>query len=296
MRSSGTEVAAKKDCWAEWLAERRFGGDPEVRERFAVTLRAKRDRVLDGAEVTEGMDLLDVGCGEGMIGFGALERGAGAVVFSDISQDLLDFCEEAARDLRVQDRSRFVRASADELVGIADGSVDAVTTRSVLIYVEDKASAFSEFARVLRPGGRISLLEPINRFARTKADTWAGYDLSAIPDISTKIRAVYEELQPPDTDPMLEFDERDLIALAERAGFFPIRLTLEAEIVPVDPRTWDGFLNQAGNPRIPTIGEVIADTLSAEERDSFEADVRPLVEGGQGTWRMAEAHLVAVKP
>ena len=42
--------------------------------------------------------------------------------------------------------------------------MDIVTTRSVLIYVEDKRRAFEEFFRVLKPGGRISLFEPINRF------------------------------------------------------------------------------------------------------------------------------------
>jgi ubiquinone/menaquinone biosynthesis C-methylase UbiE len=38
---------------------------------------------------------------------------------------------------------------------VADGSVDVVTTRSVLIYVAEKAQAFAAFARVLRPQGRI---------------------------------------------------------------------------------------------------------------------------------------------
>jgi arsenite methyltransferase len=44
-----------------------------------------------------------------------------------------------------------------------------LTTRSVLIYVADKAGAFREFHRVLRPGGRISLFEPINRYG---LDAW----------------------------------------------------------------------------------------------------------------------------
>jgi arsenite methyltransferase len=289
-------VAAKKDCWAEWLAERRFGGDPDIRERWLTVLAAKRDRVLDGAELAPGGTLLDVGCGEGLIGFGALERGAGEVVFSDISQDLLDLCEEAARELGVHERCRFVHAGADNLAGAESASVDAVTTRAVLIYVKDKAAAFREFARVLRPGGRISLIEPINRFGATDPDRWAGYDLSAIPDIAKKIRAVYDTLQPPDSDPMLDFDERDLIQLAELAGFFPIRLTLDAEITPVEPREWTTFLKQAGNPRIPTIGEAITEALDVQERDRFEAHVRPLVEEGRGQWRMAEAHLVGLKP
>ncbi len=296
MRSSAADVTKPKDCWAQWLAERRFGGDPGVRERWLTTLAAKRDRVLDGAELTVGDTLLDVGCGEGLIGFGALERGVGEVVFSDISQDLLDLCAKAARDLGVHERCRFVRAGADDLAGVENASIDAVTTRAVLIYVKDKAAAFREFARVLRPGGRISLVEPINRFGATEHNRWAGYDLSAIPDIAKKIRAVYDGLQPPDSDPMLDFDERDLIQLAELAGFFPIWLTLEAEITPVEPRAWDTFLKQAGNPRIPTIGEAVAEALETQERDRFEAHLRPLVEEGRGQWRMAEAHLVGVKP
>jgi ubiquinone/menaquinone biosynthesis C-methylase UbiE len=42
--------------------------------------------------------------------------------------------------------------------------VDAVTTRSVLIYVKDKRRASEEFHRVLKPGGRLSIFEPINSF------------------------------------------------------------------------------------------------------------------------------------
>jgi ubiquinone/menaquinone biosynthesis C-methylase UbiE len=52
--------------------------------------------------------------------------------------------------------------AADSLTEIADRSVDVITTRSVLIYVKDKAAALREFYRVLRSGGRISLFEPIN--------------------------------------------------------------------------------------------------------------------------------------
>ncbi|CAN5664793.1 hypothetical protein BH18ACT13_BH18ACT13_07150 [soil metagenome] len=194
---------------------------PRCAGRGVEALARWRERILDNAGLAEGETLLDVGCGEGLIGFGALERGAGTVVFSDISQDLLDFCHELVTNLGVLDRCRFLRASAHDLSAVETASVDVVTTRSVLIYVGDKRSAFGEFARVLRPRGRISLFEPINRFARTTADTWAGYDLSPLPEICEKIRAVYDSIQPPESDPMLDFDERDLIAFAEEAGFHP---------------------------------------------------------------------------
>jgi ubiquinone/menaquinone biosynthesis C-methylase UbiE len=128
----------------------------------------------------EGETLLDVGCGEGLIGFGALERGAGEVIFSDVSANLLDLCREAAGELGVLDRCRFVEAAAAELGAIDEDSVDVVATRSVLIYVTRKQAAFDEFARVLRPGGRASVFESINRFALRDADTWAGYDLGPL--------------------------------------------------------------------------------------------------------------------
>ena len=53
-------------------------------------------------------------------------------------------------------RCEFVRASADDLGMFENESVDAITTRSVLIYVYAKQQAFKEFHRVLRPGGQLS--------------------------------------------------------------------------------------------------------------------------------------------
>jgi arsenite methyltransferase len=290
--------ARPRDRWAEWLAERRFGGDEATRERFLSNLGATRDVVLDRADLGAGEDVLDVGCGEGLIAFGAFERGAGTVIFNDISSDLLDFCREAATDLGVLDRCRFVQAPAEALDSIGDETVDVVTTRSVLIYVQDKAAAFAEFERVLRPGGRISLFEPINRFSRDSrhVTSFAGYDVTGLDDVVAKVRSVFDAIQPPDSDPMLDFDERDLLRLAEEAGFFPISLTLDVVIEPLPPRAWDGFLNSSGNPTIPTVAEAIEQALTPAERDALITRLRPLVEQGLGEWRMASAYLTATKP
>jgi ubiquinone/menaquinone biosynthesis C-methylase UbiE len=255
-----------------------------------------RDKVLDRSGLAEDETLLDVGCGEGMIGFGALERGAGHVVFSDISDDLLDFCREAAEALGVSHRASFVKAGAIDLAGIDDASVDVVTTRSVLIYVPEKAQAFAEFFRVLRPGGRFSCFEPINRFGmeERRCGFW-GYPGNGVSELAERVEQVYAEIQPSD-DPMLDFDERDLIRLAEEADFFPIELELQAEIRPMEPKPWDAFLHSSGNPKIPTIAEAMDQALTAEERERFAAHLRTQVEEGKGVWRMAHAYLRAVKP
>jgi arsenite methyltransferase len=254
-----------------------------------------RERVLDAAEPIAGQSVLDVGCGEGLIAFGALARGAREAIFADISRDLLEHCRSVASERAVLDRCRFVHASAEDLAAMRDASVDVVTTRSVLIYVADKRAAFREFARVLRPGGRLSIFEPINRFARTTDLTWAGYDLGPIADVAKKLLAIYDAIQPPGSDPMFDFDERDLLALAEGAGFSAIRLVLEAEIRPHEPESWETFLDRRGNPRIPTIAEAIEQALLPEERERLVAHLRPLVESGSGTYRMALAFLSATK-
>jgi SAM-dependent methyltransferase len=255
-----------------------------------------REKVLDRSALAEGETLLDVGCGEGMIGFGAFELGAGHVVFSDISDDLLDFCREAAEALGVSERCSFVKAGAVDLAGIDDQSVDVVTTRSVLIYVPEKARAFREFFRVLCPGGRFSCFEPINRFGMDeRREGFWGYPADGVSDLAKRVEQIYGEIQPPG-DPMLDFDERDLIRLSEEAGFFPIELELQAEIRSTEPRPWQAFLNHSGNPKIPTVAEAMERALTPEERERFSAHLRPVVEEGKGVWRMAHAYLRAVKP
>lgn len=62
-------------------------------------------------------------------------------------------------------------------------------TRSVLVYVDDKACAFPAFHRVLRSGGRISLYEPINhRYIELNRDTLFGYDATPIQDVKLERR------------------------------------------------------------------------------------------------------------
>jgi arsenite methyltransferase len=291
-------MAKASDRWHRWLTDMRFGGDPAVRERLLTELLYPvRDTVLDKAGLQPGDTVLDVGTGDGLIAFGALERLApsGHVVFSDISQDLLDHCHAAAAAEGLLDRCRFVLASADSLDGIADASVDVVTTRSVLIYVKDKAEALQEFYRVLRPGGRISVFEPINVLMRDPGRL-LGYDITPVKPVVAKLRAFYESLQPPGADPMIDFDERDLLRHAERAGFADINLELRVTVKNGKrPVPWERALRMAGNPLVPPLGEVLDRVLSPQEIAEFTAHVKPLVESGTGRERQALAYLAAVK-
>jgi SAM-dependent methyltransferase len=186
-----------------------------------------------------------------------------------------------------------VLAPADRLAGIRDASVDVVTTRSVLIYVQDKAAAFREFRRVLRPDGRLSIFEPINRLMHgCKPGMFFGYDLSPIAPIAAKLATRFDAIQPRDTDPMLDFDDRDLLSLAEAAGFAEVRLDLQVSVRPTRaPVPWDRFLRMSGNPNLPPLGDMLDRALTPVELSEFSAYLRPLVETGQGERRRAVAFL-----
>jgi arsenite methyltransferase len=295
-----TDVTDNPDRWHRWLLSTRFGGDPETRQRdLAERLYPVRDKVLGRAGLQPGDTLLDVGAGDGLIAFGALDRlgPAGHVVFSDISRDLLEHCRDAAGAEGLLDRCSFVEAAADHLDDVPAASVDVVTTRSVLIYVADKAAAFREFYRVLRPGGRISVGEPINRLMGWDDRTrFYGYDIRPVQALAEKVDAVYEAIQPHGQDPMGDFDDRDLVRQAEAAGFPVIDLEMRVTVTNSRrPVPWEQFLRVSGNPLIPTFGEAVDRTLSPAERAEFAAHLKPLVESGTGQERVVFAYLTARK-
>jgi arsenite methyltransferase len=299
-REQNRSVTDDPDRWHRWLLDARFGGDAAFREKNLIEfLYPVRDKVLDGAQLAPSETLLDVGTGDGLIAFGALERlgPSGHVIFSDISQDLLDHCRNAAAAEGLVERCRFVLDAADQLTGVPDSSVDVVTTRSVLIFVKDKAAAMREFYRVLKPGGRVSLFEPINvLMSRLDADLFYGYDISPVRDLAARIQALYRSIQPSDSNPMLDFDDRDLVRHAQKAGFPEINMELRVSVrTRREPASWDRFMRTSANALVPTFGEALDQALTPAEVAELTSYLRPLVESGTGLERMALAYLTAAK-
>jgi ubiquinone/menaquinone biosynthesis C-methylase UbiE len=294
-------LTAQPDRWSRWLLERRDAGNQCRRDVVLEHLAGVRDRVLDHAEPLDGATVLDVGTGDGLIGLEALERvgASGRVIFSDISAALLESAREAVAARDALGRARFVETRAEDLAPIADASVDVATTRSVLIYVADKARAFSTLYRVLRPGGRISLFEPINRrMFPEPADRLWGYDVGAIVDLADEVKASYMATRDPAADSMMDFDEHDLLRLAENAGFEQLHLECHVDIEPfAQMRATDlqTLLDIAPNPLAPSLREVLDAALGAADRDRFLAHFERAVAEDMPIRRSAVAYLVARK-
>src|SRR5439155_21086938 len=130
-------LSGQLDQWAEWLVRTRFAGWTQKEVANALEeLGRWRDRVLDGARVDVGETVADVGAGTGLLTLGAVERVGpdGDVLALDVSVDAL---EELRRNTSAPNISYLVGRA--DVLPLPDESVDVVLTRSVLIYVDDKA-------------------------------------------------------------------------------------------------------------------------------------------------------------
>jgi SAM-dependent methyltransferase len=120
---------------------------------------AQRDRVRAMLALQRGERVLDVGVGPGFLAAEmAGEVGPdGRVSGIDPSEAMLEMA--ARRDLGEDAAGLELRLGGVERIPYADGSFDAVVTTQVLEYVADIAGALAEIHRVLRPGGRVLVLD-----------------------------------------------------------------------------------------------------------------------------------------
>lgn len=117
-----------------------------------------RQRAADRADVSPGDSVLDVCCGTGDLSFELARRVSpgGHVVGSDFSEQMLDLAREKALDRGSP--VRFEWADALQLPYDAD-RFDAVTVGFGVRNFADREQGLREMARVLKPGGRLVILE-----------------------------------------------------------------------------------------------------------------------------------------
>jgi SAM-dependent methyltransferase len=119
-------------------------------------LRAERSLTFDALKPWAGARLLDIGCGTGedVHRLRDLAGHGGRAVGVDSSMRMLRECR------RRTDQPVLVAAADAHRLPFPGGTFDGCRAERVLQHVADPRAVLVEVARVLRPGGRIALLEP----------------------------------------------------------------------------------------------------------------------------------------
>jgi len=299
-------AAAPNDRWYQWLMHSRHADDPQELALLRSETARQAERVLVGAQLQPGMTLVDLGCGDGLVGLRAAEILSGnlRLILTDISAPLLDQARASAAQRGMLSQCVFIECNADDLSALPDASVDAVTTRSVLAYVAQRQRAFDEIWRVLRPGGRLSVAEPMlideARFAcalRAAVEAVAPAERDLFLTLLHRVKAA----QFPDTQeamaacPMTSYTERDLVTLACNSGFGQIHMELHIDVRPSRFSSWHAFMGSAPHPLAPSLSDVLRDQFSADERAFFEQQVRPGIEDASTLAHERMVYLTAQK-
>jgi ubiquinone/menaquinone biosynthesis C-methylase UbiE len=118
---------------------------------FARYMEAGAVEILDSWNITPGLHVLDVGCGSGQSAIPAAHRGH-RVTGIDIAENLIEHARERASFEGLD--AQFDVGDAENLP-YADNSFDAAISMIGAMFAPQPEKVVAEFARVLRPGGRL---------------------------------------------------------------------------------------------------------------------------------------------
>jgi SAM-dependent methyltransferase len=228
-------------------------------------LEAARDRVLAGAALREGDDVLDLRAGSGLLTFGAHRQiGDGWVFAVDSSVSALEELLRVAHETNA--------AGVMYLVGDAD--VIPLPDAAV-----DVCVAQSEVARVLRPGGRISAHEPLDA---------PGADIAAV---AQGIALAGE------TSQLAALGREGLSTAFAAAGFEQVSVEVETVAEPwtVDEQSLARRLDARDAAGGPSLRERWRESLGEPDLEALVAHLNGLA-GETLTLRRAEAWLTARLP
>jgi SAM-dependent methyltransferase len=121
--------------------------------RIAETMRASGDEFVESLGITPGMEVLDLGAGDGTTAVPAAQRGA-RVVAVDIASNLVEAGNKRAQELGLANLT-FREGDASDLNGLDDDSFDLVVSVFGAMFASNPPAVAQEIVRVTRPGGRI---------------------------------------------------------------------------------------------------------------------------------------------
>lgn len=242
---------------------------PEIAEQ-----RARTRKAIDARAGERG---LDVGCGPGFLTCELARQvgPAGRIVGMDASEEMLEAARARAERDGLADRIKLAAGDAARL-DFPDASFDFVAAVQVYLYVAEIERALSEAVRVLRPSGRLVVVD-------TDWDTcvWRTADRARHRRIiDARLRHFAQPHLPPELPRLL----RDAGLVLRQAGVIPI----------LDVR-YDAASFSAEAIAI-TRAVAVRQGIPAEEAEAWAADLRSRTMEGEYFFSLNRFFFLATKP
>jgi SAM-dependent methyltransferase len=231
--------------------------------RIAAALRESGDALIESLGVHEGMDVLDLGCGDGTTAVPEAQRGAN-VLGVDIARNLVEAGNARARSLGL-DNLRFQEGDATDLGELADDSFDLLVSIFGAMFAPRPDAVAKEMVRVTKPGGRIVM------------GNWIPNDPTSYIAQLLRISTAYAP-PPPEgfVSPMLWGVEDTVVERFTNAGIPAERISCEREIYTLRyAGSASQYLDEFRNYYGPTMNAYAAAAASGRE-DELHAELDAL--------------------
>lgn len=175
---------------------------------------------LELSAVRQGHQILDIAGGTGDLAFqfAKLVGPTGRVVLADINNSMLTVGRDKLIDRGVVENTEFVQANA-ECLPFADNTFNCITIAFGLRNVTDKDAALRSMLRVLKPGGRLLVLE----FSKTEnpllSKAYDLYSFSVLPALGKLVSNDSDSYRYLAESIRMHPDQETLKTMMEEAGF-----------------------------------------------------------------------------
>ncbi|WP_445395649.1 bifunctional demethylmenaquinone methyltransferase/2-methoxy-6-polyprenyl-1,4-benzoquinol methylase UbiE [Zobellella sp. An-6] len=199
-------VAAKYDLMNDLMSF----GIHRLWKRFAI----------DCSGVRKGQKVLDLAGGTGDLTakFSRIVGETGQVVLADINDSMLKVGRDKLRNMGLGSNIAYVQANAEQLP-FPDNHFDLITIAFGLRNVTDKDKALASMQRVLKPGGRLLVLEFSKPQHEVMNKLYDFYSFNILPKMGALVAKDSDSYQYLAESIRMHPDQETLKAMMEQAGF-----------------------------------------------------------------------------
>jgi ubiquinone/menaquinone biosynthesis C-methylase UbiE len=124
--------------------------------------------------ISEGMTVLDLGCGPGVftLEIARLVRESGKVIAADLQDGMLEIVAGKIRGTELEKRIELHKCEKNS-IGLTE-KVDFILAFWMVHEVPDHAGLFQDLKSILKPGGKLFIIEPKMHVTRTEFEKMSG--------------------------------------------------------------------------------------------------------------------------